>query len=66
MEDNCVGIAAGVSTSQETSAQNRGKECKKCGEPNHFATVCGDKKLNQIGAQEKHREPRERWTKEEI
>ena len=33
-------IAAVASTSQEISAQARGKECKKGEKPNHFATIC--------------------------
>jgi hypothetical protein len=37
---NCVGIAARASTNQEISAQPVARNFKKCGKPNHFATVC--------------------------
>jgi hypothetical protein len=37
---NCVGIAARASTNQEIGAQPVARNLKKCGKPNHFATVC--------------------------
>ncbi len=49
MEQNCVCIASEASASQETSVQARGKECKKGGKPNHFATVCRPEPDRQDG-----------------